>query len=43
MDETQQLALLFREHLGLQSTAPIRRRSPSGESRFWLKQIANKP
>ena len=30
VDETQQLALLFREHLGLQSTAPIRRRSTVG-------------
>src|ERR1700727_2010708 len=27
VDETQQLALLFREHLGLQITAPIRRPS----------------
>src|ERR1700727_66760 len=42
MNETQQLALLFRQHLGLQSTALIAVKVHSGESRFWLKQIANK-
>src|ERR1700690_2982543 len=43
VDETQQLALLFREHLGLQITALFAVEVQSGESRFWLKQIANKP
>src|SRR3984957_7421301 len=37
MDKTQQLALLFCQHLSLQITRPFTVGVRSGESRFWLK------
>jgi len=37
VDETQQLALLFREHLGLQITALIRHRSTIGRIKILAK------